>query len=142
MAEWATRWLLANRRYLGVAFAAAHGLHLCSLVLLGLTLGPRFLEETPALTLFGGGAVSALIAAMALTSSNRAQAALGKRWRLLHRVGAYSAWSIYLMDYVIGFTSLSIHTLFGVLVVGAMGLRIAAWQRSRATSMRRPAEIV
>jgi DMSO/TMAO reductase YedYZ heme-binding membrane subunit len=136
----ATRWLLVNRRYLGVAFAVAHGLHLGTLVLLSMTLGPIFLEQTPALTLIGGGAVSALIAAMALTSSDRAQAVLGRRWRWLHRAGSYGAWSIYLVDYAIGFTSLSIHTLFGVLMVGAMGLRLAAWQRSRVTATRVPAE--
>ncbi len=135
-----TRWLLTNRRYLGVAFAAAHGLHLGTLVLLSMAQGPKFLDETSAVTMIGGGVVSALIAAMALTSSNRAQAALGKRWRSLHRAGGYGAWSIYLMAYVIGFTSLSIYTLFGVLLVGAMGLRIAAWRRSPATAVRVPAE--
>lgn len=128
----ATKWLLANRRYLGVTFAVAHGLHLISLVLfMRLYPGP-FYERTQVFVVVIGGLVSVLIAAMALTSSDRAQAALGKNWRRLHTVGGYGAWAIYFYDYAAGLVSPSIYTPFGVLVVGSMALRVAAHRQARA----------
>src|SRR5262249_9097829 len=60
----ATRWLLRNRRYLGVSFAWAHGLHALAIALLVLLLGDAF--ETNLATLVGGGLGYLLTAGMAL----------------------------------------------------------------------------
>ena len=134
----ATKWLLANRRYLGVSFAVAHGLHLVALFLFMRLYPEPFFEGTAAFVVVVGGFVSVLVAAMALTSSDRAQAALGKNWKRLHTLGGYGAWAIYFYDYIGGLFSPSIYTPFGVLVVGVMALRMAALRRSRAVRKTLP----
>jgi DMSO/TMAO reductase YedYZ heme-binding membrane subunit len=89
----ATRWLLANRRYLGVSGAYAQLLHGISLV----WLFSNFASYEPDLVgLIGGGLGFALYFAMALTSSDAAKAALGARaWNALHTAGAYWIWLIF-----------------------------------------------
>jgi len=135
----ATKWLLANRRYLGVGFAAAHALHLATIALFATRFPDAFQARTETYVLVVGGLVSLLIALMALTSTDRAQRALGRGWRRLHRVGGYAAWAIYLFDYLVGFTALSLHSVFAVLVVGALGLRVAAHRRASGASSARAA---
>ncbi len=122
----ATRWLLTNRRYIGVSFAASHALHLAALISLGLVFPDRFRAETPALVFFGGGIAYLFIAAMALTSSNRAQVWLGRRWRLLHLVGGHYIWLIFAGDYLPAAFTGPVHAFFALLVLAAIVLRQAA----------------
>ena len=56
----ATRWIARNRRYLGVGFAWAHGLHGLAIAMLALLLGDSF--ETSAATAVGGGFAYLLMA--------------------------------------------------------------------------------
>src|SRR4029453_2488027 len=63
-----TRWLLANRRYVGVSFAASHAIHLFAILAL-LWVAPGFEIEMP--TLIGGGLAYVFLAAMAATSFDR-----------------------------------------------------------------------
>jgi len=96
-----TRWLLRNRRYLGVSFAVSHFVHLAALILLGVHFPEPFVSELNLVTILGGGLAYAFVASMALTSSDRAQAWLGmKRWRGLHVVGSYYIWIIFLQSYL------------------------------------------
>ena len=76
-----TFWLRYNRRYLGNALTVSHGLHLGAVIALPLVTG----EHYNATTLVAGGALMAIIAALAATSSDAAQRALGKNWTRLHR---------------------------------------------------------
>ena len=64
-----TRWMLRNRRYLGVSFGVAHFIHLFDIVLLATLLGSGF--EMNAATLYGGGLAYVLLAAMMATSFDR-----------------------------------------------------------------------
>jgi len=91
----ASAWLLANRRYLGVSAAFAELLHGIALVWLFRAFATA--EQAPdAQTLIGGGLGFALYFAMALTSSDAAVAALGRRaWKTLHTIGAYWVWFIF-----------------------------------------------
>ena len=73
----ASRWLSRNRRYLGVSFAWAHGLHAVAIAMLVLLLGDAF--ETSLATLVGGGLGYLLIAGMAATSFDRTARWLGPR---------------------------------------------------------------
>jgi methionine sulfoxide reductase heme-binding subunit len=94
----ATRWLLRNRRYLGVSFAWAHGLHGLAIALLALLLGDSFAVD-PA-TRLGGGLAYLLIAAMAITSFDRTARWLGpRRWGLLHRAGLHWLWFIFALNW-------------------------------------------
>jgi methionine sulfoxide reductase heme-binding subunit len=133
-------YLLANRRYLGVSAAYAQLLHGIALV----WLFTSFAKYEPDLTgLIGGGLGFALYFAMALTSSDAAVAALGKRaWKALHTAGAYWIWVIFAVtnwgNVPYAFEKLGVgHQLLyaGIqaALFGAMALRIAARARARGT---------
>ncbi len=130
----ATRWILANRRYLGVSFAATHGLHLIALALLDLHLPREVFAERPAGTLALGASVYLAIAALALTSSDEAQRRLGRRWRVLHRVGIYWIWLAFTADYlaIAAETGEALHAALGSLLLAGLALRVLARVRSRS----------
>src|SRR5437879_4280274 len=72
-----TRWQRRNRRYLGVTFAASHGLH--ALAIAGFaTMDPvGYAAATSAASYIFGGIGYAFIIAMAATSFDRSAAAIG-----------------------------------------------------------------
>jgi sulfoxide reductase heme-binding subunit YedZ len=121
-----TRWLSTNRRYLGVSFAWAHGLHALAIALLALLLGDAF--EAPPTTILGGGLGYLLTAGMALTSFDRTARWLGpRRWALLHRAGLHWLWFIFALNWTVSAASTSlIYLPFAALTWGAAGLRLAA----------------
>ncbi|MBI3783834.1 MAG: hypothetical protein HY270_10570 [Deltaproteobacteria bacterium] len=93
----ATRWLLANRRYLGVSFALSHALHLAVILIL-LRVDPEFAISRG--TIVGGGLAYLFIFAMAATSFDRSAAWVGSVvWRRLHTVGSYYIWFIFFASY-------------------------------------------
>ncbi len=96
----ATKWLLANRRYLGISYAVSHAIHLLALVAL-YDASSEFATALSPITVVGGGIAYAFTAAMALTSSDAAVAALGRRrWSLLHTVGGWYIWIIFAQSYL------------------------------------------
>ncbi len=133
-----SRWLLANRRTLGVGAAYAQLLHGLALV----WLFTAFVKYEPDLVgLIGGGLGFALYFAMALSSSDAAVAALGKRaWKVLHTVGAYWVWFIFALtnwgNVPLAFEKLGLgHQVLYVgiqaALFGALALRAAAWLHAR-----------
>lgn len=136
-----SRWLLANRRYLGVSAAYAQLLHGLSLV----WLFTSYVKYEPDLGgTIGGGLGFALYFAMALTSSDAAVAALGKRaWKALHTVGAYWVWFIFALtnggNVPLAFEKLGLghqvlYVGLQVALFGALALRFAAWVRNRRSA--------
>ena len=90
-----TRWLLANRRQVGVSFAASHFVHL--LAILALT---RFtvVFGDPSVLIAVLGYVA--IAAMTVTSFDRTAAWLGpRRWQRLHMAGGWYLWFIFFASF-------------------------------------------
>jgi hypothetical protein len=87
-----TRWLVVNRRYVGVSFATSHALHLVAVVAAAQLDPHRFFEieqRTLANSVLALGAVGAF-SLMALTSFDAAVRVLGPRlWRGLHWVCGY-----------------------------------------------------
>ena len=140
----ATRWLLANRRYLGASAALAHFLH--GIALVWLYQAFPGVEQPDLTTLIGGGLGFALYFAMGLSSNDASVAALGKRgWKLLHTTSAYWVWFVFTLtnwgNVPLAFEKLGIaHQLLysgmELALVAALGLRIAARfaQRKRAPS--------
>ena len=124
-----TRWLRANRRYLGLSFAFAHFVHLGALITYLNLSGDnsRSLQ-----TFLGGGGAYVMIALMALTSNNWSQRTLGpKAWGWLHWFGVYYIWFIFTFSYLGRVTKdvpqeprIIYITLFG-LAVTALLVRIA-----------------
>lgn len=94
----ATRWLLRNRRFLGVGFAWAHGLHLLAIGMLATLLGDAFHAEP--LVLAVGGLAYLLLLGMVLTSFDGSARRLGaRRWALLHRSGIHLLWGVFAFDW-------------------------------------------
>jgi hypothetical protein len=127
----ATRWLLANRRYVGLSYAVSHTLHLAAIAVLS-RVAADF--ETSAIALVFGGLAYVFLYAMALTSSDRAVTAMGiTNWRRLHRAGMHYNWFIFAQSYLP--RALAEPGLYGsaaLLVIGGATLRIAAYVRARA----------
>ena len=89
----ATTWIRRNRRSLGLVFAWSQLLHLSGLFALGVWYPQDFLPYLGWVTIGGGGLAYFFTFAMAATSSDRAQQAMGfTRWRRLHLVGYRPPW--------------------------------------------------
>ena len=126
-----TRWMLRNRRYLGVSFAVSHFIHLMAIVALAVRLGDRFkLDPT---TLVGGGLAYVFIAAMTATSFDRTAAWIGPRaWRRLHTTGAYYIWFIFFISYAPRAAIESLwYAPFVFILLAVIGLRLVVRLRSR-----------
>jgi DMSO/TMAO reductase YedYZ heme-binding membrane subunit len=125
-----TRWLLVNRRYIGVSFGLSHYFHLAALIALG-RVSQSFVDDLNAVTIVGGGLGYVFLTAMVATSFDRTAAALGTRWwGLLHKVGAYYLWFIFFQSYLprMLITSLA-YAPAVALLLAALGLRLAVgWQ--------------
>jgi hypothetical protein len=125
-----TKWLLANRRYVGVSFAASHAVHLVA-ILFVFSLATDFATTRTTVVLGGFGYV--LLAAMAATSSNAAAARLGhRRWKALHKTGMYYLWVIFIVSYVPRVLAGSLwYALVVAPLVAALALRGAAWRKQQ-----------
>src|SRR5262245_63354165 len=85
-----TRWQRRNRRYLGVTFAASHGLHALAIASFAVMDPAGYAAATSTASYIFGGIGYAFIIAMTATSFERPAQALGSRaWRTLHLVGGY-----------------------------------------------------
>jgi DMSO/TMAO reductase YedYZ heme-binding membrane subunit len=125
-----TRWLLANRRYVGLSFAASHLVHLLAIVALATRVPDDFSSHTQASTIVVGGIGYVFVALMAATSNDASVAWLGRRrWRLLHLVGAYWLWQVFLISYLARAITAPANVVPLALVLGAWALRIAARRR-------------
>lgn len=119
------RFLMRNRRYLGLSFALIHIVH-GALVLSNLMLTEASREWAE---LAGGGLAYALLIAMAITSNNASVRTLGaKRWKLLHKIGSYYLWLIFTGRTTAYALSGQDDANYWIPVLGfvALGLRIAA----------------
>lgn len=131
-----TRWLLANRRYIGVSFGVSHYAHLAALIALGF-VSPSFVENLNAVTIIGGGMAYVFLTAMVATSFDRSAAALGPLWwGRLHKVGGYYIWGIFFQSYLPRLLITSIAYAPAVaLLVGAFSLRMyTGWQARTASN--------
>ena len=122
-----SRWVMKNRRSLGLAFATAHTVHLGALITFS-----TMAETAPGLTsLIGGGGAYVMMFAMVATSNDAAVRRLGARnWQRLHRVGVHWLWFIFAFSYAgrVASGQLFFVPLVGVALL-ALGVRIAARPR-------------
>ncbi len=116
-----SRWMLVNRRYLGVSFAVSHFVHLVAIIRLTTTL-PDF-EPNPA-TVVGGGLAYVFIAAMTATSFDRSAAWIGRRaWRVLHTTGVYYIWLIFFITYLPRALQSPAYVPYPAVLLAALALR-------------------
>ena len=129
-----TRWQRRNRRYLGVAFAASHAIHGALIVTLASLAPAQFHDHTRMTNPIPGTIGYALILAMAVTSFDRPAAWLGRRrWNVLHTVGPFYLWGVFLVSFVGRALRMPGYWLPVGLAVTAMALRVVAWRSGRRT---------
>lgn len=116
--HWApARWALTNRRWLGLAAAISHSVHLSYVVGAQMAGG----EPIDLVTLLGGGLGFVLFWVLGLTSSDSATRSLGKGWRWLHRGGIHYLWFIFIITYAGAATVNPMLWVFvGLLAAGAL----------------------
>jgi DMSO/TMAO reductase YedYZ heme-binding membrane subunit len=114
-----SRWLLANRRYLGLSVAASHLWHLIAIVVL-VRVFPSGGAGIALLTKIFGGAGFVLLGLMAATSNDASQRALGRAWGWLHAVGLYVLW----LDFVFTYSGTATIAPFHAVMTAAFAL---AW---------------
>jgi methionine sulfoxide reductase heme-binding subunit len=96
-----TRWLRANRRILGLAFAASHAIHLCIIVAYWEHGVGAYVRMQPFVGFVANVLGYCVIAAMAITSFSPMNRVIGPRaWSLLHTIGGYYIWLSFAKSYV------------------------------------------
>ena len=93
-------WWLMNRKYFGISFAINHLIHLGFLLVLQQVFHPVF-NMAPSTSLMAGGMAYLFVVLMLLTSFETFAKHLSrKNWKLLHTIGGYWIWVIFLSTYV------------------------------------------
>ena len=93
-------WVFMNRKFWGISFALMHLVHLGFLVLLQQYFHPVF-EKAATTSVMAGGLVYLFLGLMLLTSFPFfAKKITSKHWRILHTVGGYWIWLIFIISYV------------------------------------------
>lgn len=128
----ATKWLVRERRSLGIAFAAMHTVHL-GLIAYRYSTIPGL--EYPLSSAAFGGSAYLLIYLMLITSFDAPARALGpKNWRRLHKTGLYFVGLVFLSTLLpeAGDPLFTIERAwFVVLVAGALFIRLTAYFAKR-----------
>lgn len=124
----ATRWLLRERRSLGIAFAAIHTVHLG---LIACRFGSNPELEYSVSGGFVGGIAYLLLYLMLITSFDAPARAIGPQaWRRLHKTGLYVIGFVFVATLLPdpGQPILTTERLwFTVLTAGAVFIRMTAW---------------
>jgi DMSO/TMAO reductase YedYZ heme-binding membrane subunit len=131
-----TRWLLANRRYVGLAFAFSMAWHFVFVGYFFFEFGRRLNLTVTTLDLIG----AAFLAALTLTSFRWSASRLGPgNWRRLHKTGVYIIWLLALYIYASGarYQHDAIHLGGTAIFLTAWLLRVVAALKMRATRQQR-----
>ncbi|ULK99836.1 ferric reductase-like transmembrane domain-containing protein [Bradyrhizobium sp. I71] len=125
-----TRWQRRNRRYLGLSFAASHGIHAVAIVIFANMDPAGFADATSAASYIFGGIGYAFIIAMSATSFDRTAAVIGPRiWRALHLLGGYYLWFQFMVSFGKRVPAMPLYTAFLVPLLIVLMLRMIAMAR-------------
>jgi sulfoxide reductase heme-binding subunit YedZ len=130
-----TRWLLANRRYFGLAFAVGALCQLVPISTLALRFPPALSDIHSASSQFGEDVIYLTLVLMTVTSFRAASRYLSlATWRRLHSAGIYLLGGLYGVSYVYFalYDTTVTYVIFGVAFVLAWSLRAAMWWQRRA----------
>ena len=130
-----TRWILANRRYIGLAFAFGMIWHFLLVAYFLATFGYHMRTIDLTLDIIG----LCFLIAMTLTSFPRFARRLSvANWRRLHRTGIYTLWFLpvffFLDDYLKGREPLYLEIL--AVLFAALALRFLAWRHTSVVVRR------
>lgn len=127
----ATRWLLANRRYVGVGFALSHLVHGAAIITLAVQTGGGSLTAR-VIGLSGAGVLYGFILFMLVTSFDRPAAWVGPRvWNRVHTLGSYLIFLTFLATYGRLLADSRAFLVQVGLLLAVLGLRIARTFRTR-----------
>jgi methionine sulfoxide reductase heme-binding subunit len=127
-----TRWLLANRRYIGLSFAFGMAWHFSFVAYTIGSFGNPLNAKATALDVIG----FVFLLLLTLTSFRSAARRLSRaNWRRLHKTGVYAIW---LVATAIYFHSVReggdlFHRVAFVALLAAWMLRVVAWARKRSS---------
>jgi DMSO/TMAO reductase YedYZ heme-binding membrane subunit len=127
------KWLLRNRRYLGLSFATSHAVHAAAFFAYAAHRDLSIAEIVQPATLAGGSTGYVFIALMAITSTDAMTRRLGRRrWQLLHRTGMYVLFFIFAFTYLgPALAGRPIGVVAIVALAASLGLRATARLRRR-----------
>jgi DMSO/TMAO reductase YedYZ heme-binding membrane subunit len=127
-----TRWQRRNRRYLGVTFAASHGLHAIAIVAFAAVDPIGFAKATSLASYVFGGVGYAFIIAMTATSFDRTAAAIGPAaWRRLHLTGGYYLLFQFMVSFGKRIPDMPLYALFLIPLVAVFALRMISMASAR-----------
>lgn len=125
-----SRWLLTNRRSLGLSFALSHLIHLIVVILFARTDSALFHALTQPAGIAFGGFSYLVIAAMAATSFDGAVRWLGpNRWRWLHLIGGYEIWLQFMVSMGRRAAVNPSYVPFVILLLSVLAVRIIAMRK-------------
>ena len=127
-----TRWQRRNRRYLGVTFAASHGIHAIAIACFAAMDPTGFMAATSSASFLFGGIGYAFILAMTATSFDRSAQAIGPRaWRILHLSGGHYLWFQFMVSFGKRIPGMPLYALFLIPLLLVMALRLIAMASAR-----------
>ena len=118
-----SRWIRANRRYLGVSMAVSHSFHALAIIALAiLAPSPEYYSN------HGGNLGYLFIFLMTITSFQKTASLLGDQgWKILHTVGIYYLWLAFTVTFADRLSeSFLIYFPFVSLLVIALLIRLTA----------------
>jgi DMSO/TMAO reductase YedYZ heme-binding membrane subunit len=122
-----SRWQRRNRRELGLAFAASHGIHALAIVMFARMDPSGFGAATSPASFVFGGLGYVFLAAMAATSFGPTMSALGSRaWRILHLTGGYYLLLQFTISFGMRVPAMPLYSLFLLLPLAVLALRMTA----------------
>lgn len=93
-------WVFMNRKFWGISFAIMHLIHLAFLALLQSSFHPVF-DKAATTSLLAGGLVYLFLTLMLFTSFPKFANMISKKnWTILHTLGGYWIWIIFMISYV------------------------------------------
>lgn len=126
-----TKALLAERKWIGLGFAASHAAHLAGILVLASADFGAFLRSQPPTNAIAA-LTFLLLFAMAITSIEAVKRRMPARgWKALHRTGMYFAWLAFTATYTTAIGASPVYAIPSLVLVAAAGLRVVAWIRQR-----------
>lgn len=120
-----TKWLLTNRRYIGVSFAISHYLHLAVLLLMTLHINFNVFEDRGIFKTAIGATAYAFITLMTITSFDKTRNLFGAtNWKRIHTIGGYLLWIIFAKSYLLDLSS-PLRVFFALVAISILALKIS-----------------
>ena len=120
-----TRWLLKNRRYIGVSFAISHYLHLGALLLMTFHIDFNVFEDRGLFRTAFGALAYAFITLMTITSFDSTRNLFGaKNWKTIHTIGGYLLWIVFAKSYALDLSS-PLRILLALIAISVLILRVS-----------------